>query len=159
MQHYMELIFPIKRLAPRRDFSDKIENLGLEPSLPRIFVDIEILDDDQNVVFSTDAIFDTGAPFSLFSKSILRLLGNKILILNSIHGIINISDCSIDTGISNVLIRLVDSKNNKSKAFKCLVAFSDNENLPFILGMNGILNNNHISIEIANNNLKMKFNH
>ena len=66
----MELTFPVTKIRPKSDLKDKMGHFSLEPTLHRIFVEIEFLDMNNEIKFITEAIVDTGAPFSLFSNEI-----------------------------------------------------------------------------------------
>ena len=51
----MILKFPVKRITPRTDLKHKLTALGFSSVIHRVIVDLDLLDDNQNILISTQA--------------------------------------------------------------------------------------------------------
>lgn len=141
----MDLQFPIKRILPKHDFQNKMKELGFDPFVERILVNFELLNSQRESIFSSNAIFDTGALFSLLPGSILNEFEDIKTIPHTVYGIIDTEECTLDCKLAKVEVRFKDSKNKVSGPIPILVAFSQRENVPYLIGMKGILSNKNIS--------------
>lgn len=144
----MELRFPITKVIPKKDLQQKLSNLELDPTVDRIFVGFDILDDKNEIILSSNAIFDTGAPFSLLPASLLEEFNELQTIPHTIHGILDTEECQIEASLAKINIQFKDRYGNHSSPVQILVAFSSQENVPYLIGMKGILSQSHISILI-----------
>ena len=73
--HFMPLRLPLIEFKSKGDLGDKLNRLGENQTIERIFCTIQILGTDGNVVFESEAIIDAGAPFTLLPGSVLNDLG------------------------------------------------------------------------------------
>ena len=63
---FIELTFHIKNITSSTPLGQKLNSLHQSPVLTRFMVDLDFMDKNQQKLLSTDAIFDTGAPISVF---------------------------------------------------------------------------------------------
>lgn len=76
-----------------------------------------------------------------------NFLIQKKNIPHTIHGIIDNEECSLNCDLANVEIQFRDSKNNVSNPIHVLMAFSSRENVPYLIGLKGILDTCEIQIK------------
>jgi len=153
----MELVFPVTKIRPKSDLIDKMIQFNIEPFLHRIFVEVEFLDANQEVRFITEAIIDTGAPFSLFSKEILPLIDEDITIPHTVHGIVDKIECNISTDLSVVPIKIKDKLGNKSPILPILSAFFNEPTLPNLLGLKGVIDQPNVRFVLKEDTFTIKF--
>ncbi|MHA1264261.1 MAG: hypothetical protein ACTSRS_03420 [Candidatus Helarchaeota archaeon] len=153
----MEFHFPIRKIPLRTDLRRKLEYLGFSPTIHRAIIDIILYDTRGNEVLSTQAIFDTGAPFSIIPASFLELFGSIHLISHTIWGIVNKPECHIKADFANITLKIQDARGTKSPYLNVPMAFAHLENLPIILGMKGILDNPAIECKIQREILSLIF--
>jgi len=153
----MEFHFPLKKIPLTTDLNQKLEKLGFSPTFHRAVVDIILCDINSDEVLSTQAIFDTGAPFSMIPASFLKLFSPIHSISHSIWGIVNKPECHIKADLANITLMIQDPSGTKSPKISVPMVFADFENLPIILGMKGILDNPSIECKIQREILSLIF--
>lgn len=85
-----------------------------------------------------EAVFDTGANISLFSRQIGEEIGIVNFISHQLSGIARKKECIIPVKISRVKVRLIDTEGKISPEFDLWVAFAE-ESVPHALGMKDII--------------------
>lgn len=153
----MNLEFPIIKIKPRKDFSDKLNQLKFETIINRLIISLEFLSSEDDSIFLVNALFDTGAPFSLFPISFLEQIKTQLTLPHTIWGIINTPECQLEAEITRVPIRFIDKNGVYSPPIEIAAAFVKNENVPFLIGMKGILELENLSIKIAHNKFFLNF--
>lgn len=139
MQLFIELKFQIKKTLPKSDLKEKMLTLGFEGEAERIIVSFAPLDNAEKEIVTVNAIFDTDAPISLLPKSLFSNLENFTLIPHTVHGIVDSEECEIKCLLTKMQIVIKDRNGNKSPPVNILIGLSEKENVPYILGMKGIL--------------------
>ncbi len=139
MQPFIELKFPIKKTLPKSDLKEKMLSLGFEGVAERIIVSFSPLDNAKKELLTVNAILDTGAPLSLLPKTLFTNLENFRLIPHTVHGIVESEECEIKCLLTRMQIIIKDRNENQSPPVNILIGLSEKENVPYILGMKGIL--------------------
>lgn len=152
----MELIFPITKIQPQKSLKDKMVQLHLDPFLHRIIVNVEFLNQAKQVIFITEAILDTGAPFSLFSSEILALLEPTDLIPHTVYGIVNRPECQLGSQLGKINIQLRDSAGQTTPIIPIFAAFYEEDSLPNLLGLKGLLELSNLEITIDKDNFTFR---
>ena len=153
----MILKFPEKRITPRTDLYHILTALGFSPVIHRVIVDLDFLDDNQNILISTQALFDTGAPVSLFPVTFLEDIPQDQQLPHTIFGIINSPECRVEATFGKALIQLRGADGTISPSFSIPIAFIHNVELPYLLGMKNLLDNNRISMMFEGEVFIIKF--
>lgn len=153
----MDYTFKIRSIEPKSDLTDKLSTLGFTKYIQRMIINIEFLDESNKPTFFSSAIFDTGAPISLLPSSILQFIKHSESIPHTIHGIVNNDECQLDAVLTRVPIQIIDIHDNRMPVLEIPIAFVDNENIPNLIGMKGILDNNKITFAIQNNEFILRY--
>lgn len=156
-QHSIELMFPIKEINPCSDLGLKFERLGLSPSYQRLIVDLELLNADNQSLFSLDANLDTGAILSLLPKPLLRYYPELPTVSHTLWGIVDSPKCLIKAEIGLILIQIKDVKGTKSPPFQIPVAFVDLDPSPHLLGMKGLIDKANVIIKTTQKTFSLTF--
>jgi hypothetical protein len=89
------------------------------------------------------AIIDTGAPVSLIPLDIWRRSEINILGSTNISGVVPKKECSIEVKVGEISLRLIDEENVSSK-IRIKAYFSPTNQIPLILGFEGLLRENDV---------------
>ena len=142
----MILKFPVKKITPRTDLKRKLGILGFSPAIHRIIVDLNFLDEENKIIICTQALFDTGAPFSLFPITFLEDIAQNQQLPHTIYGIVDSPECRVEATFGKALIQLKDVEGKTSPPISIPIAFTHNVELPYLLGMKNLLDNRNISM-------------
>lgn len=130
----------------------EFEQVGIRPDLARSFrevfkqdfgfvttvpVGVQFLKRDGTWT-TVEAMFDTGASVSLFSKQVGEEIGIGNYVSHRLSGIARKEECMVLVKISRVRTRLIDSEGKVSPEFDLWVAFAE-ESVPHALGMKDII--------------------
>ncbi len=135
----MLLKFKIKRLRASSSLAQKLHNLGLSMDIQRIFAKIKFIKADNTSTIAIDTIIDTGAILSLFPETILDDFPGIEYEEHTLWGIIDAPECYLTTKLAVVPIVLIDKDGHESRKILIPAAFSDNTDIPALLGMKGLL--------------------
>lgn len=134
-----KLIFDFEEGRIRPELKQRIyetfrQDFGYVTSIP---MSVQFLKKD-GMWTTVDAIFDTGAGISLFSKQVGEEIGIDKCVLHKLSGIAKKEECLIPVKLSMAKARLIDSYGNVSPEFDLWVAFAE-EMVPHVLGMKNIV--------------------
>ncbi|MFW9882472.1 MAG: hypothetical protein ACFFG0_56135 [Candidatus Thorarchaeota archaeon] len=155
---YITLNYPIKKIVSSTGLNAKLLQIISSPEVQRLMVDLEFLSAINQVVLVTDAIFDTGAPISLFPKRILKKIPNVRLIPHTFWGIVNKHECQVKAEIGVVAIRFKDLLGKTSPILEIPVAFTDMTNIPHLIGLKGIIEQVKVIIDYQADEFSLQFN-
>lgn len=133
-----KLIFDFRKVRIKPELEESFrkefeEEFGFIISFPVL---VQFLRKDGSWM-TLEAIFDTGASISLFSKQVGDEIGIEKYVPHRLTGISRKDECSIPVRITKVKARLIDSIGNVSPEFDLWVAFAE-ISVPHVLGMKGI---------------------
>ncbi len=137
----MILKFPMMKLNPSTELAEKFANLGISKEIERFTATIQFLDNDSsdNVIFTSGAILDTGAIFSLMPGPIPKEYSNFPKEAHIIWGIVNREPCRIQCDLLVIPIKLVDLEGNTSPILQIPIAIAHRGDIPLLLGMKSLL--------------------
>lgn len=134
-----KLVFDFEEGRIRSELKQRIyetfrQDFGYVTSIP---MSVQLLKRD-GMWTTVDAIFDTGAGISLFSKQVGEEIGISKFVSHKLLGIARKEECMIPVRLSMAKARLIDSYGNVSPEFDLWAAFAE-EMVPHVLGMKNII--------------------
>ncbi len=135
----MILQFRIQKIKPKSPLAQKLQSVDQKTEIHRILAKVTFIKPDSSSTIAIDAIFDTGAIFSLFPGTLLNEYPDIKYETHTLWGIVDAPECQVKTRMATVPIKLIDNEGNESPILTILGAFSEITDIPALLGMKNLL--------------------
>lgn len=136
---FFRLIFSFERSRIKPDIEQSIRSVLQQDfgQITAIPIDVQLRKADNSWI-TVEAMFDTGATISLFSKTVGEEIGISKYVPHKISGISRKHEALVPIKVARVYARLIDEFGNMSPEFELWCAFAE-EMVPNVLGMKDIV--------------------